>query len=423
MINNEEWREPAREGAGRDAASEQACKCGVANKSMAESVTRHALISDVDEIEYLTCGIDSLDVGFYVSWGANWEELRETFDARKEQAYGRDGNLIDIEGVRPHIFKSSGKAPNYRYHIRFPEYDCYIAISQIAKQSPNIYVSFTSEAIHWELSEIELIELVTSDIKSFGGNVISHKISRSDLYADFRIPGGLSLDFLRIHKVGKAQKTDHRMDGDSLETFYAGEKKSPLQMRLYNKSVKIKQDGSEERWLLIWFTDDPENVWRIEFQIRRSILKEYSINTINDLRKQKADLWKYITGEWISLRHPDNENQARRTIHEFWVKVQECVQYFGSEQGTKRHYKKKKATFIKWHIARMINLLMSCAAILKDYQPESCLTEVSSRILQSMNAEEFKGKARKKSIELGIEVTNENITDVNDIFKNIVSRK
>ena len=31
---------------------------------MAESVTRHALISDTDNIEYLTCGIDSLDVGF-----------------------------------------------------------------------------------------------------------------------------------------------------------------------------------------------------------------------------------------------------------------------------------------------------------------------------------------------------------------------
>jgi len=38
------------------------------SKSMAESVTRHTLISSVDKIEYLTCGIDSLDVGLYVSW-------------------------------------------------------------------------------------------------------------------------------------------------------------------------------------------------------------------------------------------------------------------------------------------------------------------------------------------------------------------
>ncbi len=390
---------------------------------MAEFVTRHALISHIDNIEYLTCGIDSLDIGFYVSWGSNWEELRKILDDRKEAAIGTEGNLIDITGVRPHIFYASGKAPNYRYHVRFPEYDCFIAISQFSKQSPNIYVSFTSEALHWELSEKELIELVTRDIESLGGVVTQHKISRCDLYADFRIPGGLSLDFLRSHKVGKAHKTNQIMDDDLLETYYVGEKNSPLQLRIYNKSVKIKKDGSKERWLLLWFTDDPDNVWRIEFQIRRPILKQYRINSIDELHNQKADLWQYITGEWFSLRYPDNENQSRRIIHEFWEKIQSCSQYFGSEKGTKRHYKKNKAIFIKWHIARMINLLTSCAAILKDYKAESCLTEVSSRILQSINEEDFQEKARKKSIELGIEVPHVNITDVNDIFKNIVSRK
>jgi hypothetical protein len=70
---------------------------------------------------------------------------------------------------------AGGKAPNYRYHVRFPEYHCFIAITQIAKQSPNVYVSFTSEALHWELSERELIELVIRDIESLGGFVAEHK--------------------------------------------------------------------------------------------------------------------------------------------------------------------------------------------------------------------------------------------------------
>ena len=46
------------------------------DKSMAESVTRHTLISSIDKIEFLTCGIDTLDVGFYVSWGDGWKELK-----------------------------------------------------------------------------------------------------------------------------------------------------------------------------------------------------------------------------------------------------------------------------------------------------------------------------------------------------------
>jgi len=393
--------------------------------SMAESVTRHALISDTDNIEYLTCGIDSLDVGFYVSWGDHWKELLSLFDLCKENAQGTEGNLIESPGIRPHIFFAGGKAPNYRYHVRFPEYHCFIAITQIAKQSPNVYVSFTSEALHWELSERELIELVIRDIESLGGFVAGHKLSRCDLYADFRIPGGLSLDFVRRHKVGKAQKTNQYMDGDFLETFYVGDKNAPLQLRLYNKSVKIKKDGSQERWMLLWFTDNPENVWRIEFQIRRTILKEFRINTIDDLHHQKADLWQYMTGDWITLRCLDDKNQTRRTIHPFWEKVQSCVQYFGHESGSKRFYDKKKAQTINWHVTRIINLLISCAAIKNNYDPKSCLTEVSRHLLSSVNPQEFKAKAQKKSIELGIEIEseNENVTDFDDLYKKIILEK
>ncbi|HNZ89363.1 MAG TPA: hypothetical protein PKI74_06165 [Candidatus Cloacimonas acidaminovorans] len=280
-------------------------------------------------------------------------------------------------------------------------------------------MSFASEALHWELSEKELIELVTSDIEAFGGTVSQHKISRCDLYADFRIPCGLSLEFLKSYMVGKADKTSHFMDGDKLETFYCGSKSSPIELRLYNKSLEIKKDGSEERWLLVWFTDDPENVWRIEFQIRRSVLNQNRINFISDLNSKKADLWKYMTGEWFSLRNLDNKNQSRRTIHPFWEKVQECVQYFGIEQGTKRQYKKKKATFIKWHIQRITNLLISCAAILKDFDPESCLMKVNSRILQSVSKEDFKEKARKKSLDLGIAINKEAKQPASDLYNKL----
>ena len=160
--------------------------------------------------------------------------------------------------------------------------------------------------------------------------------------------------------VGKAQHTSHYMDGDLLETFYVGKKSSPIQLRIYDKEKEIKKKGTEERWLLLWSVDDSQDVWRIEFQIRRQILKQYWIYTIDDIRDKKADLWKYVTGEWLSLRCLDNENQARRTIHEFWKKVQSCLEYFGPEKGSKRKYEKKKATSIRWHISRFVNLLIAC---------------------------------------------------------------
>ncbi len=195
------------EGADRCELGKESCHARNSDEGMAEFVTRHTLITDIDKIEYLTCGIDTLDVGFFVFWGENWEELKKQLDERKSSAQGTDGNLIEIPGVRPHVFYANAKPPNYRYHVRFPDYHCFVSIAQSASQSPNIYVSFTSEAIHFEYSENELIERVVQDIESLGGMVIDHKISRCDLYADFRIPGGLNLDFLNYYKVGKSKHT------------------------------------------------------------------------------------------------------------------------------------------------------------------------------------------------------------------------
>ncbi|HUN54722.1 MAG TPA: hypothetical protein VMU29_06150 [Smithella sp.] len=396
-------KEHARCGDSR-AASGRANACEHEEENMAESVTRHVLISDSENIEYLICGIDTLDVGFYVEWGEEWKELKEKFDDRKELAKKTDGNLIDVAGIRPHIFYASGKAPNYRYHIKFPEYHCFISIAQFASHSPNIYISFTSEALHWELSDKELIELVEQDIKSLGGIIVKHKISRCDLYADFRIPGGLSFEFVKSHMVGKAKDTSHFMNGKILETFYVGAKNSPIQLRIYDKGKEIKKKGTEERWLLLWFIDDPQDVWRIEFQIRRPILKQYCINTIDDLRNAKADLWKYATCEWLSLRCLDNENQARRTIHEFWKKVQSCIQFFGLVKGAVRNNEKNKIISIRWYVSRISSFLIPCAAILRDYDLESCSIKVFDRIVLFDDPEKFKEKARKKSIELGIPI-------------------
>jgi hypothetical protein len=409
------------DGQGGPDLPEDICSISENGQSMALSVTRHAQISRVDLISVLTCGTDTLDIGFYVDWGLGWEERRQIFDERKSKAQGTEGNLIEVSGVRPHIFLPGGKAPNYRYHIKFAEYHCFIAISKVAAKSPNVYVSFTSVALHWELSEHELVDFVRLDVESLGGRVFAHKISRCDLYADFKIPGGLNLEFLRSHKVGRADKTSQFMDGEKLETFYVGSKGSPIQLRIYDKGKEIKKKGTEERWLLIWFIEDSEDVWRIEAQIRRPTLKQFHINTIDDFIKQKADLWKYVTADWFSLRCPDDDNSSRRTIHEFWQKVQSCIEWFGTEEGSQRRYEKKKATFMKWHLTRIVNLCISCAAILRDYDPKSSLQKIYSRTLTMLSNGEFPERVRKKSIELGIpiQIPAEAETDVNAIFRTL----
>jgi hypothetical protein len=374
--------------------------------SMAESVTRHAQISvinNINDIKYLTCGIDTMDTSFYVIWGKSWNDLKNKFDERKVKSQGTEGILIEGPPVRNHLFYPSGKAPNYRYHIQFPEYHCFIAISQTPKHSPNVYVSFTSESLNQDRTEKELIELVKKDIESLGGEAFSHKISRCDLYADFMIPGGLSLEFIRSHMVGRNDKTNQYMDGNRLETFYIGGKKSDIQLRIYDKGRELKNKESEERWLALWFIDDPQDVWRVEAQLRWSILKQYKITSVDDLLVKKADLWRYATEEWFSLRYPDNENATRRTVHEFWQKIQECKEIFGSDTGAVRRYKKDRKGNVNWYVQRITKFCIACAAILRINDLESSVQQVSRRVFNLLKKKgDFSERVASKAIELGI---------------------
>lgn len=112
------------------------------SSSMAESVTRHALNPNVKEFRYLLCGIDSLDLGLYVDWDSDtWAEQIKQFQHKKEQSFGTTGLLDETIHGGKFLHLPSGKAPNYRFHLQFPEFHLYIAITEKALKSPNVYAS------------------------------------------------------------------------------------------------------------------------------------------------------------------------------------------------------------------------------------------------------------------------------------------
>jgi hypothetical protein len=379
-------------------------------ESMADSVTRHALISqDGSGIDFLIYGIDTLDVGFYVHWGPNWEDLRAIFDREKEKARDTNGHVIQRDGLRHHIFLPGGQG-NYRYHLHFPEYHAFIAITEKALFSPNLYISFTSQALHLDTTPEELIELVRQDVCAFGGQVFSYKISRCDLYKDFRIPGGLDEDYIRIHMVSRTRSTNTFRKDNKLETFYAGAKGSALVLRLYDKGKKVLNSEDEERWKVIWFTDDVTDIWRVEFQARRNVIKQFGINSIEDLRKKQADLWEYMTGPWFSLRNLDSENQSRRTMTDFWALVHDSSP-FGSKSGAIRQTHQDRAWDRKWYLHRMNSLIIPYSALTKKYTWEDAIRKLIPDLTTLAAESNFKEAVQKKSIEMGIEFETEQNVD------------
>ena len=370
--------------------------------SMAVSVTRHATNPHIETFQFLLCGIDSLDLGLYVVWGSDWKRRLGTFDKKKQQARKKGGLLIGLPSGRSCIFRPNGKGENYRFHLQFEAYNLFIGIAARPGSSPNVYLSIDAKTLWFNGIETAL-SWIAEDLRSIGGGSINFvQVSRVDLCSDFWVPGGLSYEFLLSHKVTHNRKGQLFLDDHDVETYYAGNKKTPILLRMYNKGVEVKQKGGSKLWFLdLWQRESPEDVWRIEFEVKRRGLKEFGIHTLDDLKEKQAGLWVHLTSKWFSLRCPDNEKTERKTIHPFWCAVRECFQQNGPDSEVKRAYRPSGTASPEWYLSHMDGCLSSFAAHLGITNRDEALQELQRRLARRNNAKDFETAAIKKAIQRG----------------------
>jgi hypothetical protein len=99
-----------------------------------------------------------------------------------------------------------------------------------------------------------------------------------------------------------------------------------ISCRLYNKTLEIKKSKktylsgpwAEAGWL------GEKAVWRLEFQLRRSVLKQLGVYTPVDLENNLEGIWKYAMTSWLRLTIPDcDSNQTRWVDHPLWIKLRD----------------------------------------------------------------------------------------------------
>lgn len=366
-------------------------------------VTHPASPPLVTEFQFLLCGIDSLDLGLYVAWGSDWKRRLHSLDKKKQQARKNGGLLIALPSGRNCIFKPGGKGENYRFHLQFDAYNLFIGKAARPGTSPNVYLSISAKIL-WQNGIETALAWITEDLKAIGGGTIQRvQVSRLDLCADFHIPGDLSHDFILAHKVTRNDKGKLFLDKNELQTYYAADGKSPIQLRIYNKGLEVKQ-GRIKLWFLdLWQREATDYIWRIEFQVRRPALKQFGINSLDDLKEKQAGLWCYLTTKWFSLRLPDNYKAERKTIHPFWSAVQECFKNHvpGTDSQVHRDYGTSGAASPEWHLSHIDGCLSSFAAFLGITNRDDALHELQSRLTKRNNAADFETACIKKAIQRG----------------------
>lgn len=307
---------------------------GAASDAGTFSVTRPAqntLPQEEGETEprVLLAGIDTLDIGLYVEFSRNWKRIVAKLARLKQKARANGGEFIP----RTMCFVLPSGKPNYPFLIQSPHYQLYLSCkSRPDGETPNAYLSLRAASL-WHLGVEAALQAALTDLATLtDGSVVEARMSRCDLAVDVRIPGGLADGFIREHVVSKSESWRIQGKGKQFQTLYWGAAESPIQLRIYHKSLEVVVH--DKLWFYdLWGGAHGEQVWRFEYQLRRSYLKDVQINSLADLVTRQAAIWTYLTTEWFSLRLLDDPHPTRRTVHPLWGIIQQAASRFGETSG------------------------------------------------------------------------------------------
>ena len=202
-------------------------------------------------------------------------------------------------------------------------------------------------------------------------------VSRVDLFVDFTTDVELE-DIEKESWVTRAKKLAKYWNGSSLTGMSIG-LGGDISARIYDKTLEIgvshknyiKEIWEKRGWNTV------QKVWRLEFQLKRTCLKEMSVNTYLNLMVKANGLWKYCTGDWLRLVVNDETvNRARLVTNPMWKKIQDVRINEGKLPSILRKVEKSRAPSDEMLFKNGMGYLTSFAAK-EGFDNVNCETAIS----------------------------------------------
>lgn len=318
--------------------------------------------------------IDTLWIGWYVNFfklsEREWDYLEEWKQVARSQGYD-NSPMQDFYGIP---FRMRAANHHYAYVLYNNDFTLKLA-RKLSGWYPEIMVEFRSQlllggedsAYRAVLNWLEEI----ADIKRDDAGHIKEKVARADLALDMDC-GITDFEISPENIVKRSRKRVGHYEPMECEEHYEGLRltgytfgSGDLLMRIYDKTYQVKKKRLQyiqEEWKQKGWKEG-SNITRIECQMRRDKIKEWGINTFEDFKRGAADIWKYLTEEWFSLRikkHSD-DSRSRWPVSEIWKIVQSSFECFGNLSGIVR--KKIKDVKIQNIIPQLAGLCTSLMAL------------------------------------------------------------
>jgi hypothetical protein len=269
------------------------------------------------DFKLLLHGIDTVQCAYYLQIagqsGLDFQKLAEQKETIRQSK--RKHPLPVKLGNSEFLLHPYGTSSGYTFVIENNDFK--IEISEF--MSPNFYVTFRSAAL-WRESAFILHDKFLSWAKSIGFEpVISEKLSRVDFTFDYNLP---LVDFNLDSFVSRSRKDSQHRENGKVQTFTLG--KGDIVLRVYDKVAEIEQESGKVWFFHLW--GQKENVWRIEWQVRKAILKRFGIVSFDDLQGQHGDLLRYLSHEHDTLRQSNEDtHRSRWPLHPLWQDLQKEI--------------------------------------------------------------------------------------------------
>lgn len=282
------------------------------------------------EVRALASNVDTLALAVDVNWEDSvfFEFLAEKKDSAKKNGKEIPVTLSNAFKDNEFLFNLKSHGSNgYEWLLYNHEFALMVGnwIKPISR--PSVMMSIRSETL-WRLGVKKSIQMILDYLVSAGGKISTIKLSRVDLCVDVIMPEACwSLEILN-YSVSRCNKIAAYMGNkiEKLQTIEIGTRKSPIMARLYDKPLEIIEKSNKEWMYDVWKLEqvpDGSKIIRIEFQLRREVLKQLNLNSHIDLFKYYGNAWAYCTKEWLNFKDNPGKHQTnqRRTLS-WWEVVQ-----------------------------------------------------------------------------------------------------
>ena len=175
----------------------------------------------------------------------------------------------------------------------------------------------------WQYGYQQAYTLALDYLTNIFGLLLDTKISRLDLA--IHCNQHIEID-MQQGVVCRAKHNNVWSDSAAITGYQIG--KSPIMLRIYNKGKEITASSGKTWFYQIWQSagfDLSEEVWNVEFQLRREFFKERGLSSVDDAFTALPILYQYLTRDWVRVVNDDNPVPSRRSTACWWQQVQTAL--------------------------------------------------------------------------------------------------